>query len=179
MAKGSKISRALHFWAANSFTQIIKVATEVLKEKSSISSSTFLMVLCRVFRLSARISPVRGGLSIVNCPSGPEWYRRHNFFKKLYTPEIPAVFQGLDCSKGPKNISYKRRLSAPYSSQILSGLTTLYLDLDIFSTSRVTLKVLSFFFIKGTFRYSVCQFLKPSTSKLSDGSTKATSVWIS
>src|SRR5690606_36042597 len=111
------------------------------------------------------------GLSIVNCPSGPEWYRRHNFFKKLYTPEIPAVFQGLDCSKGPKNISYKRRLSAPYSSQILSGLTTLYLDLDIFSTSRPTIYLPSSK-TNWASRYSVRQFLNASISNSSEELTK-------
>ena len=29
----------------------------------------------------------------------------HNFLRKLDTPVIPAVFQGLYCSNGPKNIS--------------------------------------------------------------------------
>src|SRR5690606_40960037 len=48
---------------------------------------------------------------------------------------MPLVFQGLNCSNGPRNISYSLRVSAPYLSITSSGLTTLYLDLDIFSTS--------------------------------------------
>ena len=55
--------------------------------------------------------------------------------KNLCTPSMPLVSQGLDCSKGPKNISYKRKVSAPYCSTITSGLTTLYIDLDIRITS--------------------------------------------
>src|SRR5690606_35142003 len=55
---------------------------------------------------------------------------------------MPAVFQGLYCSSGPRNISYKRKLSAPYCSQIASGWTTLYLDLDIFSGTLTILKSL-------------------------------------
>src|SRR5690606_2151112 len=65
-------------------------------------------------------------------------YNRHNFFRNPKTPVIPAVFQGLACSSGPKNISYKRKVSAPYSLQMSSGFTTLKNDFDIFSTSRPT-----------------------------------------
>ncbi|MNL68627.1 hypothetical protein D3C87_1933790 [compost metagenome] len=36
-------------------------------------------------------------------------------------------------SRGPMNISYRRRVSAPYSLTTSSGLTTLPRDLDIFS----------------------------------------------
>src|SRR5690606_28197210 len=137
--------------------------------------------LCRVFKLSFNGSetppspPSRGELSTLNWPSGPEWYKRHNFFKKPCVPVIPAVFQGLDCSKGPRNISYNRRLSAPYSSQILSGLTTLYLDLDIFSTSRVTLKPSSSDAKKVASAKSSLQFLNASKSNSSEEFTKETS----
>ena len=48
-------------------------------------------------------------------------------------PSQPEVCQGLTCSRGPINISYMRRVSAPKRSTMSSGLTTLYLDLDIFS----------------------------------------------
>ena len=61
---------------------------------------------------------------------------RQTFRKKLCDPEIEFVFQGLNCSNGPKNISYTRNVSAPYFEIKSSGLTTLYLDLDIFSTSQ-------------------------------------------
>ena len=51
------------------------------------------------------------------------------------------MFQGFECSIGPKNISYNLSVSAPYLSQIKSGFTTLYLDFDIFSTSLSTKKL--------------------------------------
>src|SRR5690606_643213 len=80
------------------------------------------------------------GSSLVTMKPLSSKYKRHNFFKKPYTPVIPAVFQGFACSSGPKNISYILKVSAPYCLQISSGFTTLYLDLDIFSTSRETTK---------------------------------------
>src|SRR5574343_576130 len=107
--------------------------TDVLKEKFSISSVTFLMVLCSDLYISAV------GSSFVIFKPLSSKYKRHNFFKKPETPVIPAVFQGFACSNGPKNISYKRKVSAPYSLQMSSGLTTLYFDFDIFSTSRPTM----------------------------------------
>ena len=91
---------------------------------------------------------------------------------------MPEVFQGLACSKGPKNISNNRKLSAPYCSQMASGFTTLYLDLDIFSTSRETLKVPSSSVINWASLNSSLQFLKASISNSSDAFTKETSVWI-
>src|SRR6478735_6039018 len=48
---------------------------------------------------------------------------------------MPLVSQGLLCSTGPRNISYMRKVSAPYFSQSSFGLTVLYFDLDIFSVS--------------------------------------------
>src|SRR5690606_39092893 len=107
--------------------------TDVLNEKFSISSVTFLMVLCSDLYIS-----LVGSSSVTLSPLSSK-YNLQSFFKKPKTPVIPAVFQGLACSSGPKNISYKRNVSAPYSLQISSGLTTLYLDFDIFSTSRPTM----------------------------------------
>ena len=49
MASGSRIARLLHFRSVSSFTQIINVLTEVLKESRSISSFSFLIVLWSVF----------------------------------------------------------------------------------------------------------------------------------
>ena len=60
---------------------------------------TFLIVLCRALSISGV------GASAVTCQPLSLKYKRHSLRKKLYTPEIPAVFQGLACSKGPKNIS--------------------------------------------------------------------------
>ncbi|CAI8212526.1 MAG: Uncharacterised protein [Flavobacteriaceae bacterium] len=120
------------------------------------SCSTFFMVLCNTLRASL----LAGVCEILKSSSGPAWNRRHNFFKKLCTPDIPAVFHGFACSNGPKNISYIRRVSAPYWRQISSGLTTLYFDLDIFSTSRVTLKLPSSSVTKAASLNSTRQFLK-------------------
>ena len=49
---------------------------------------------------------------------------------------MPFVSQGLLASTGPRNISYRRSVSAPYFSTIMSGLTTLNIDFDIFSTAQ-------------------------------------------
>src|SRR5690606_8419210 len=75
--RGSNMSFEVHFWAVNSFTAIIKVDTEVLKEKFSISSSTFLMVLCNVFKLS-----FAGDVSVTLSPLSSK-YSFHNFLRKL------------------------------------------------------------------------------------------------
>src|SRR5690606_9690028 len=127
------MARWWHFCCCNSFTQIINWETDVLKEKFSMSSVTFLMVLCNDLYISAV------GSSLVTINPLSSAYKRHSFLRKPNTPVIPAVFQGFACSNGPKNISYKRKVSAPYSLQISSGFTTLYLDFDIFSTSRPTM----------------------------------------
>lgn len=84
-----------------------------------ISEAAFLMVLCNDFKLSFV------GSSLFTIRPLSSKYNLHNFLRKPNTPEIPAVFQGFACSNGPKNISYKRRVSAPYSLQISSGVTTL------------------------------------------------------
>src|SRR5665647_1236744 len=49
ISKGSRISFLWHFKSESSFTQTIKALTAVLKEKRSVSSSIFLMVLFSVF----------------------------------------------------------------------------------------------------------------------------------
>src|SRR5690554_4634528 len=91
------------------------------------------MVLCNDLYIS-----FVGSSSVTITPLSSA-YKRHNFLRKPKTPLIPAVFQGFACSNGPKNISYKRKVSAPYSFAISSGLTTLNLDFDIFSTSCPTM----------------------------------------
>src|SRR5690606_6665274 len=96
---------------------IIKAETEVLNEKRSTSSSTFLMILC-----NALYSALVGSSSdTLKFPSA-SWNKRHTLRKNLYTPSIPFVFQGFACSNGPKNISYKRNVSAPKLAMISSGL---------------------------------------------------------
>ena len=46
---------------------------------------------------------------------------------------MALLFQNFSLSKGPINISYNRKLSAPSLSTISSGVTPLSFDLDIFS----------------------------------------------
>ena len=104
---------------------------DVLYEKCSMSNVTFLISLCKDFNSSAV-----GSASVTCRVSVLPKNKPQSFFKKRCTPSIPFVSQGLDCSNGPRNISYKRRVSAPYFSTIISGFTTLNMDLDIFSTAH-------------------------------------------
>ena len=46
------ISALLHFKEVSSLTHIMNALTDVLKEKLLISSSTFFIVLCNIFKLS-------------------------------------------------------------------------------------------------------------------------------
>src|SRR5690606_4131744 len=163
------MARWWHFCCCSSFTQIINCETEVLKEKFSISSVTFLMVLCNDLYIS-----FVGSSSVTITPLSSA-YKRHNFLRKPKTPVIPAVFQGLACSNGPKNISYKRNVSAPYSFAISSGLTTLNLDFDIFSTSCPTMYLPESSKINSALAKSGLQALNPSTSNSEDVLTKDTS----
>ena len=127
------------------------------------------MVLCNDFKLSLVGT---SSVTIIVCSSK---YKRHSFFKNPKTPEIPAVFQGFACSNGPKNISYKRKVSAPYSLQISSGDTTLYLDFDIFSTSRPTMYFPFSSVMNSAVAYSSLHLLNLSTSNSSEEFTIETS----
>src|SRR5690606_28771136 len=133
--KGSRICRLLHSRRRSSFTQIIKWLTHVLNEKRSISSVTRLMAVCRIFNSSGVGSD---SLTLQLLPLSKN--KSQALRRKLYTPLMPFVSQGFDCSMGPKNISYMRKVSAPYFSTTSSGLMTLYLDLDIFPTSECVVK---------------------------------------
>src|SRR5690554_4467573 len=130
------------------------------------------MVLCNDLYIS-----LVGSSSVMFTPLSSA-YKRHNFFKKPNTPVIPAVFQGLACSKGPKNISYKRNVSAPYSSQISSGFTTLNFDFDIFSTSCPTIYLPDSSKINSALAKSGRQALNPSTSNSEEELTNDTSTCI-
>src|SRR5690606_9942520 len=161
MIRSCNTLRLLHFRSVNSLTQIIKADTEVLNEKRSISSSTFLMILCK-----ALYSALLGSSSETWKLPSASWNKRHSLRRNLYTPSIPLVFQGFACSNGPKNISYKRKVSAPYFSTTSSGLTTLNLDLDIFSTS-VPQMYLPFSRINSASAKSGRKFLNFSRSRIS------------
>ena len=143
--------------------------TEVLKEKRSISSVIFLMVLCNAFSSAA----VGASSVTMLCSVCSSKNKRHNFFRKRCTPSIPLVSQGLLISIGPRNISYIRNVSAPYSFTISSGLTTLYFDLDIFSVSTPQ-RYLPSSRMNCALAYSGRHCLKPSVSS-SVPSTRLTS----
>ena len=115
--------------ALNSLTAIINAETLVLNDRVSMSDATLCTRRWAIFNASTGAGSSDRGAAVNN---------RHVLRRKLLTPAMPWVSQGLDCSKGPKNISYNRSPSAPTWSATWSGLTTLCLDLDIFSTSRST-----------------------------------------
>src|SRR5690554_1369649 len=127
------------------------------------------MVLCNDLYIS-----FVGSSSVTTTPLSSA-YNLQSFFKKPKTPVIPAVFQGFACSNGPKNISYKRKVSAPYSLAISSGLTTLNFDFDIFSTSWPTMYFPESSKINSAFAKSGRQALNPSTSNSEEVFTKETS----
>ena len=101
----SKASRLVDFREVSSLTAIMKAAMEVLKEKFSISSVIFLMSLCTAFFSSLLISFSAERSAFSKSPQ--------SFLRKRFTPSIPLVSQGFDCSTGPRNISYRRSVSAP------------------------------------------------------------------
>ena len=92
-----------------------------------------------------------------------------------WQPSIPFVSQGFDCSTGPRNISYRRSVSAPYFSTMVSGFTTLNIDLLIFSIAHPQI-YLSFSRMNSAFAYSGRQARKASISRISFD-TILTSTW--
>src|SRR5690349_17191703 len=108
ITNGSSIVRLLHFIELSSLQQIMNSLTEVLNENFSMSSSIFFSVLFNTFSSSR----VGSSMLTVKLPA-LSWKRFQNLRRNLKTPSIPFVFQGLDNSKGPKNISYILKVSAP------------------------------------------------------------------
>src|SRR5437868_6851281 len=159
----------------------MNVLTAVLKLKRSVSSSIFLIVRCNTFN-SASVD--LSSFQILASPPAPLPTERgvetslknslHNFRRKRCTPSIPFVSQGLLASTGPRNISYMRKVSAPYFNTRSSGLTVLNLDLDIFSTSELQIYFPSSSRINVASLYSGFHFLKALTSN-SMSSTMLTS----
>src|SRR6185312_5131505 len=126
----SRISRLWHFRSVSSLTPIMSALTPVLKEKRSVASSTFLTVRKMHFH-----SASLGVCVVQTAPFVSSKNRRHSLRRNRCTPSIPFVSQGLLCSTGPRNISYIRKVSAPYFLTRSLGLTVLYSRLLIFSTS--------------------------------------------
>ena len=69
--------------------------------------------------------------------ASPSWStnRRQSRSKKRRAPGTSRGFHGLESDRGPMNISYRRKVSTPYSSQTTSGLTTFLRDLLILATT--------------------------------------------
>ena len=119
------------------------------------SSHAFLMVLCSDFS-----SALLGVSSETKNLLSESCIKRQSLRKKLCTPLIPLVSHGLNCSNGPKNISYILRVSAPNFSIKSSGVCTLYLDLDIFSISCPQVYCPLSFKINSASANSLLHFLK-------------------
>mmetsp|Transcript_10543 Transcript_10543/g.30015 ORF Transcript_10543/g.30015 Transcript_10543/m.30015 type:complete len:207 (+) Transcript_10543:667-1287(+) len=62
---------------------------------------------------------------VASTSSTPSDRRRQARARKRWTPSTPLVFQTFVSRRGPMNISYNRRESAPYLSTTSSGLMTL------------------------------------------------------
>ena len=63
---------------------------------------------------------------------------RHSRCRKRWEPTTARVSHGRESSSGPIDISYTRKVSAPYASYMSSGVTMFFSDLPIFPYSRVT-----------------------------------------
>ncbi len=97
--------RLVDFCDVSSLTAIMKADIEVLKENCSMSEVTFFISLLTVL-LSSRLISASDSRSVFS--KSP-----HSFLRKRFTPSMPLVSHGLDCSTGPRNISYRRSVSAP------------------------------------------------------------------
>ena len=131
-AKGAKIATKASYQllgtAADrvaSFTKTIMSEIAVLNRFELTASVTLRMAMCRTLSNSnASIS------SSVNLSSSKTRQARS---RNRRQPATPFVSQSPPSSSGPIKSSYSRNESAPYSQHTSSGLTTLYLDFDIFS----------------------------------------------
>ena len=79
-----------------------------------------------------------GSSETVRRPVSSSTTRRHRRCRKRCEPTTARVSQGRERSSGPIDISYTRRVSAPYSSYMSSGATAFFSDLPIFPYSWVT-----------------------------------------
>jgi hypothetical protein len=95
------------------------------------SSPIFLMVRCTIFNSS------RGAASseMAKLPS-LSVNKRQSFAQKFVHTINTVGIPWFRLFQRPKNISYRRNVSAPYWAIISSGFTTLNIDFDIFSTAQ-------------------------------------------
>ena len=97
---GSRMARLWVPRAVSSFTAIMKVLTLVLKLNLSMSCATFWMTRCSAFNSAGLAAS-----SVTARAPSSGWKSRQNFLRNVATPLMPLVFQGLNCSSGPRNIS--------------------------------------------------------------------------
>ena len=115
------------------FSSVI-LAMAVLKRSPARSPPAPSIALCR-----ARSVASSGSASVtVTSPVVSSTMLRHRRCSSRYWPTTARVSQGRETSSGPIAISYRRRVSAPYSAQISSGVTAFFRDLPILPSSRLT-----------------------------------------
>src|SRR5437667_7881113 len=105
----------------------------------SISSVTFLMVLC-VSLLRATVTLLGGACGFRSCElsgeqrSDSSCTSLHTRPRKRYAPSTPSSFHSRSFSGGAAKRENRRAVSAPYFAIKCSGSTMFFFDLDIFST---------------------------------------------
>ncbi len=112
----------------------VTLAMAVLNRMPSRSWRTPSIALC-----SARsVSSPGSASATVTWPVASSTTLRHSRCNSRNCPTTARVSHGRDTSRGPIAISYRRRVSAPYSAQISSGVTAFFRDLPILPSSRET-----------------------------------------
>jgi hypothetical protein len=90
-------------------------------------------------RCSSRRSASSAGASTTrSSPVCSSTMVRQTRCRNRCAPITARVSQGRETSSGPIDISYTRKVSAPYASHISSGVTTFFSDLPILPYSRRT-----------------------------------------
>lgn len=118
-----------------SLVAIMKALAQVLKEKRSRSSWTFLIHWCRTLNSCFPVLHPKRSSGRFHRKTDPRSRRRNS-----ETPSIPLVSQGFACIRGPRNISYKRKTVGPVLLHHIVGLMTLKYRFDIFPTSETVTK---------------------------------------
>ena len=81
-------------------------------------------------RYGPMAAPLAGGVRRGRRTAAP-WTQRQTRSRKRLCPSIPRSFHSPPSRNGPRNITWRRRASAPYCAMYVSGLTTLPLLFDI------------------------------------------------
>ncbi len=112
----------------------INLEIAVLKRRLAMSALTPAIALC-----SSRCSGNGASPSVtLSEPESSSTRLRQMRWRNRCMPMTSRVFHGREASSGPVDISYRRNVSAPYSSYISSGVTMFFRLLPILPYSRVT-----------------------------------------